>query len=199
MARNRYRDAIMTGKKTIFFDRDGTLIIDKVYLNDPEQIVYLPGAFEALRQLRDAGYQFVIVTNQSGVPRGLVTIENLNEIHRRIADEFTRHGISFAGFYYAPFSVESNHPMRKPNPGMLLAAAADHDIDLEKSWIVGDRMTDAEAGRRVGCRSILLEGVEKAEGSGFEPPTAVASDLLMMAELILAADGESPGQRSASR
>ena len=83
--------------KTIFFDRDGTLIIDRIYLNDPEQITYLDGVFEALQLLRDHGYQFVIVTNQSGVPRGLVTIENLNEIHRRITTQFANHGVNFAG------------------------------------------------------------------------------------------------------
>ena len=100
--------------KTVFFDRDGTLIIDKVYLNDPDAIEYLPGAFEALRRIRDAGFQMIIVTNQSGIARGLVTLKNLDEIHRRIGDEFARHGVFFKGFYYATYSVESNHFMRKP-------------------------------------------------------------------------------------
>src|SRR4051794_25590111 len=92
-----------TLKKTVFFDRDGTLIIDRVYLNDPDQITYLPGVFEALAKLRDAGYQFVIVTNQSGVARGIVSLENLAEIHRRISVEFKKHSIEFAGIYSAPY------------------------------------------------------------------------------------------------
>ena len=165
-------------KKAIFLDRDGTLIIDKIYLNDPDAIDYLPGAFEALRGFRDAGYQLVIVTNQSGVARGLVSIKNLNEVHRRIGEEFARHGVFFAGFYYAPFSVESNHFMRKPNPGMLLAAAQDHQLDLTRSWMIGDRVTDVEAGHRAGCRSILIEGTVSKESFITAPPAAVVSDLI---------------------
>ncbi len=175
-------------RKAIFFDRDGTLIIDKVYLNDPEQIVYLPGVFEALARLRDAGYAFVIVTNQSGVARGIVSLENLHEIHRRIVAEFERHGIRFEGIYYAPYSVESNHIMRKPNPGMLTSAAEELGLDLKQSWIVGDRMTDAEAGLRAGCRSVLIEGVEDLSNLPFAPPTVVAKDLKEVADGILAAD-----------
>ena len=171
-------------KKTVFFDRDGTLIIDKVYLNDPEQIIYLPGVFEALGQLRDAGFQFVIVTNQSGVPRGLVTIENLNEIHRRIEAEFAKHGIHFVGIYYAPHTVESNHELRKPNAGMLLEAARDHHVDLPQSWIVGDRLTDAEAGHRAGCRSIFLEGYEPITPTSTQPTHSV-KDILGAAHAIL--------------
>jgi D-glycero-D-manno-heptose 1,7-bisphosphate phosphatase len=186
-------------KKTIFFDRDGTLIIDKIYLNDPEQIEYLPGAFEALRQLRDAGYQFVVVTNQSGVPRGLVTIENLNEIHRRMTDEFARRGVFFAGFYYAAFSVESNHPMRKPNPGMLLSAADDHSADLSSSWMIGDRISDVEAGHRAGCRSILLHGVESIEAAAAARPACVASGILEAAQFILSTDSKGVPARPVSR
>lgn len=175
-------------KKTVFFDRDGTLIIDKVYLNDPEQITYLPGVFQALGELKVAGFQFVIVTNQSGVARGLVTLENLHEIHRRIAAEFARHDIHFAGFYYAPYSVESNHSMRKPNPGMLLAANEEHHIDLPRSWMIGDRGSDVVAGHRAGCRSILLEGVETAETIAEIKPHFVADSILAAARFIIEND-----------
>lgn len=172
-------------QKAIFFDRDGTLIIDKVYLNNPDQIEYLPGVFEALRQFRDAGYKLVVVTNQSGVARGLVTIENLDEIHRRISDQFARHGVFFCGFYYAPFSVESNHFMRKPNPGMLITAANDHGLDLSQSWMIGDRITDVEAGHSAGCRSVLLEGIENAETIARVRPNLVVDGLLPAARGIL--------------
>ena len=179
-------------RKAIFFDRDGTLIIDKVYLNDPEQIEYLPGVEDALTKLRDAGYTFVIVTNQSGVPRGLVTIENLDEIHRRIVKKFAAVNISFAGIYYAAHSVESNHYLRKPNPGMLQTAAEDLGLDLEQSWIVGDRMSDAEAGTRAGCRSVLIEGIDTPESTGFRAPTLTVKDLGSMAAGILAAGPAQP-------
>jgi D-glycero-D-manno-heptose 1,7-bisphosphate phosphatase len=174
-------------KKTIFFDRDGTLIIDKVYLNDPDQIEYLPGVFEALRLLRDNGYQFIVVTNQSGIARRLVTIENLDETHRRISGEFAKFGVHFAGFYYAPYSVESNHPIRKPHPGMLLRGARDHNVDLAKSWMIGDRISDVVAGARAGCRTILLAGTEAVATNSKteERPTLVTDGLLRAAHEIL--------------
>lgn len=146
-------------KKAVFFDRDGTLIIDKIYLNDPDQIEYLPGVFTALRDLRDAGFVFFVVTNQSGVPRGHVTLKNLEEIHRRIRFAFAERGVDFLNFYSAPFPTDSNHLHRKPNPGMLLQAAQEYHIDLQRSWMIGDRMTDVEAGHRAGARSILLTPV----------------------------------------
>jgi D-glycero-D-manno-heptose 1,7-bisphosphate phosphatase len=174
-------------KKTIFFDRDGTLIIDKVYLNDPDQIEYLPGVFEALRLLRDAGFQFVVVTNQSGIARRLVTMENLDETHRRIRAEFSRHGVDFAGFYYAPYSVESNHPIRKPHPGMLLRGALDHAADLSRSWMIGDRLSDVIAGSRAGCQTVLLAGTEALDPAlGAEAqPTVLANGLLEATHEIL--------------
>lgn len=174
-------------KKTVFLDRDGTLIIDKVYLNDPDQIEYLPDVFEALVLLRDAGFQFIIVTNQSGVPRGLVTIENLDETHRRIRTEFGRHGVEFVGVYYAPYSVESEHPMRKPKPGMLLQGAKEHRADLAKSWMIGDRVSDVIAGARAGCKTVLLVGTEAvAENAPDDArPTVAVDGLLAAAKEIL--------------
>lgn len=176
-------------KKTIFFDRDGTLIIDRVYLNDPDQITYLPGVFEALKELQAADYQFVVVTNQSGVARGIVSLENLAEIHRRIAAAFEEHGIRFAKFYSAPYSVESNHHWRKPNPGMLEAAHEElGGVDFARSWMVGDRMSDVEAGHRAGCRTVLLAGVETPSDSTFKAPTIFAPDLLTAASEMLKID-----------
>ncbi len=172
-------------KKAIFFDRDGTLIIDRVYLNDVNQIEYLPGVFSALKSLQDAGFIFVVVTNQSGVARGIVDLKNLELIHQKITADFEKNQIHFAGFYFAPHSVESNHRTRKPNPGMLEDAAHEHGIDLKQSWMVGDRMTDVEAGHRAGTRTILLPGVDHPEKSQFEKPTAFVPDLLAVAEFIL--------------
>lgn len=184
-------------KKTVFLDRDGTIIIDRVYLNDPDQITYLPGVFEALRELQAAGYQFVIVTNQSGVARGIVSLENLEEIHRRIAVAFAEHGIKFAKFYSAPYSVESNHHWRKPNPGMLEAAHADlGGVDFAHSWMVGDRMSDVEAGRRAGCKTVLLAGVETPADSSFAAPTIFAPDLLTATSEMLKIDRANLGVSS---
>lgn len=147
-------------KKAVFLDRDGTLIVDKVYLNDPDQIEYLPGVFEGMRIMRDLGYIFLVATNQSGIPKGIVKLENLHEIHRRIQNEFKRHEIQIAGFYFAPHATDSGHPDRKPSPGMLLAGARDHDVDLKKSWMIGDRLTDIQAGENAGTRTALIGMIE---------------------------------------
>lgn len=178
-------------RKAIFFDRDGTLIIDKVYLNDVEQIEYLPGVFTALKRLQDAGFVFIVVTNQSGIARGIVDPKNLELIHQKIQSDFNKNEINFAGFYFAPFSVESNHHNRKPNPGMLEIASQEHNIDLSQSWMVGDRMTDVEAGHRAGTRTVLLSGVDHPEKSQFEKPFAFVPDILTVSKVIL----EAPARR----
>jgi D-glycero-D-manno-heptose 1,7-bisphosphate phosphatase len=170
--------------KSIFLDRDGTIIVDKIYLNDPDQIEYLPECFEGLKLMRDMGYKIFVVTNQSGMPRGKVSIENLDEIHRRIAFECSKHGVSIERFYYAPFMTDSNHFSRKPNVGMLMYAHWDYGVDFRNSWIVGDRMTDVEAGHRAGARGILLEGQEDPKDFNFEKPDYIAKTLLDAARFI---------------
>ena len=142
-------------RKVVFFDRDGTLIIDKIYLNDPDAIEYLPGVFTGMKRLQEAGYEFIVVTNQSGIPRGLVDPANLEEIHRRIGVAMAEQGIEILHFYHAPHLVESNHPLRKPNSGMLDAGVEAYNIDRAQSWMVGDRMTDVEAGRRAQMRGVF--------------------------------------------
>ncbi len=175
-------------KKVVFFDRDGTLIVDKIYLNDPEQIEYLPGVFQGLRLLRDQGFEFIVVTNQSGVPRGLVDVKNLHQIHKNIREDCARAGIDILSFYYAPFMVNSGHPMRKPGPGMLEAGVRDHNVDRTVSWMVGDRMTDVEAGHRAHMKSVFLHGTEDPAESSFDDAEYYAQDFLELSRYICAQD-----------
>jgi histidinol-phosphate phosphatase family protein len=170
--------------KSIFLDRDGTIIEDKIYLNDPKQIVYLPHCFEGMRLMRDMGYKIFVVTNQSGMPRGKVQIEKLDEIHRLISHECAKHGVHIDKYYYAPYMTDSNHFSRKPNSGMLQYAHWDFGVDFKKSWIIGDRMTDVEAGHRVGTRSILLKGLENPQDFPFAAPEYIADNLLDAAIFI---------------
>ena len=142
--------------KLILLDRDGTIIENKHYLNDPNNIVYLPDVESALVKLSDHGFQFAVVTNQSGIPRGHIQVENMHEIHRRISKHFNAIGVEFKKYYYSPHLPESNHPTRKPNPGMLEAALNDLNAEAEKSWMIGDKMIDVEAGHRAGTRSALI-------------------------------------------
>ncbi|MCB0390485.1 MAG: HAD family hydrolase [Bdellovibrionales bacterium] len=172
-------------KKVVFFDRDDTLIVDRLYLNDPDDITYLPHALEGLKRLRDYDYDFVIVTNQSGIARGLVDPRNLREIHRRIRNEYNRIGVDILDFLYAPYLPVTDHFLRKPHPGMLLEAAHNYNIDLKKSWMVGDRMTDVEAGHRAGTRSILLGDKEPPENSPYDPPEFHAKNLFEVCDFII--------------
>ena len=176
----------MSERAAVILDRDGTLIVDRIYLNDPDKIEYLPGVFEALRLLRDHGYIFHVATNQSGVPRGLVDVRNLEEIHRRIQDRFSLEGVDILSFHSAPYMTDSNHFFRKPNPGMLLEAARLYSLDLNNSWMVGDRMTDVEAGHRAGCRSVLLGQTESPDMyPEFQPPEIHTPDLLRAARQMI--------------
>lgn len=154
----------MTTHKAVFLDRDQTLIEDPGYINHPSQVRLLPGVAQALIQMRKTGYLLVVVSNQSGVARGLVTEEALEQIHHRLKKLLADEGAYLDAIYYCPFHPEGVIPkyrcesdLRKPNPGMLLQAARDLSIDLSQSWMIGDSYRDIEAGVRAGCRTILIE------------------------------------------
>ena len=151
--------------RAIFLDRDDTLIADPGYINDPDQVELLPGVGEALVDLRRLGYKLVVVSNQSAVARGIVTEEKLEDIHQRLKTLLASKKAYLDKIYYCPFFAEGaiekyrvDSDMRKPRPGMLLKAADELDIDLANSWMIGDSLHDVEAGRRAGCRTILVDG-----------------------------------------
>jgi D,D-heptose 1,7-bisphosphate phosphatase len=175
-------------RPAVFLDRDGTLIEDVPYLADPSGIRFLPGAAEALVRLRRAGFARVLVTNQSGIGRGFFTEDRLREIHAELEGRLAGVGASLDGIYYCPSAPsEEDCPDRKPAPGMLLRGAVELGIDLDASWMVGDKMSDAMAGLNAGCRSILLqadEGVAASDGPG----TAAAGRFLVAADLAAAVD-----------
>lgn len=155
----------------IFLDRDGTLINDPGYLNHPDQVQLLEGAAEALRELRGLGYKTVVVSNQSGVARGIVTEEMLGKIHERLRELLAAKGATLDKVYYCPYHPDGvveqyrkDSDLRKPKPGMLLAAARDMEIDLAKSWMIGDAERDIEAGRSAGCRTILVSAARSEYG-----------------------------------
>lgn len=185
-------------RPAVFVDRDKTLIEDPGYVSDPAQVKLLPGVAEAIATLRGAGYPVVVVTNQSGVARGLITEEQLAAVHQRLQELLQKHGTGVDAIYYCPYLdgpeavVESYcraSSLRKPQPGMLLAAARDLILDLKASWMVGDSWKDIEAGRAAGCRTICLESTASAEVVADHQ----ATDLLAAARLILAKDDAAAG------
>jgi len=150
--------------KAIFLDRDDTLIEDPGYLSDPDQVRLLDGVPKALIDLRAMGYKLVVVTNQSAVARGIITEQKLAEIHQRLEQLLAASGARLDRIYYCPYHPDGSIPkyrresdQRKPNPGMLLRAADEMDIDLQQSWMIGNSPRDIEAGLRAGCMTILLD------------------------------------------
>ncbi|MBD2777160.1 HAD family hydrolase [Iningainema sp. BLCCT55] len=180
--------------RAVFLDKDGTLIENVPYNVDIQHIKLTQGAIEGLRLLEKAGYKLIVITNQSGVARGyfpesaLLAVEN--HLRQVLADE----GISLTDFYYCP-----HHPKgimaelaitcdcRKPAPGMLLRAACQHNIDLENSWFIGDILNDVEAGRRAGCKTILIDNGNETEWqlSALRTPDYTVSDLAAAAQAII--------------
>jgi D,D-heptose 1,7-bisphosphate phosphatase len=179
-------------RPTVFLDRDGTLIEHVHYLSDPALVRLLPGAAEALRRLRQAGFARVLVTNQSAIGRGMLTVDRLEGIHAELERQLAASGATLDGIYYCPAAPTGDDrttvecPDRKPGPGMLLSAAAEMGLDLAASWMVGDLISDVLAGLNAGCRSIL---VQSGQTTPSEVATAVAAGrALVAADLAAAAD-----------
>ncbi len=148
--------------KAIFLDRDGVLIEDPGYLSHPDQVKLLDGVGQALIELKAMGYKLIVVTNQSGVARGIITEKVLDEIHDRLEQLLADESAFLDRIYYCPYHPDAavakyrkESDARKPNPGMLLTASEQMDIDLGRSWIIGNSDCDIEAGQRAGCKTIL--------------------------------------------
>jgi len=131
------------------------MIVDVGYPRDPALVTPTPGAIEALRELQ-ATWKLVIVTNQSGIARGLITEAEANAVHARVVELFAEGGVHFTGAYRCPHAVDAGCRCRKPAPGMLLDAAAEHGLDLASSAMVGDRESDLDAGRNAGARTVVM-------------------------------------------
>jgi D-glycero-D-manno-heptose 1,7-bisphosphate phosphatase len=151
----------MTGapRRALFVDRDGTLITDAGYPRDPALVELLPGAADALREL-SGSFALVIVSNQSGIARGLVSEAEARAVHDRVIDRFAR-------AYYCPHAPGDGCPCRKPAPGLLVDAARELGLDLASSIMLGDKPSDVAAGRAAGCRHTIRFGpdADGADGS----------------------------------
>jgi len=145
--------------KAAFLDRDGTInrMLEDDYVKTWEELELLPGAAEAIRALNAKGYLVILVTNQRGIGKGVMTEEDLEQIHRRMRHELAAAGAQIDDIFYCPHNIEDECPCRKPKPGLLLEAQAKWDIDLDRSVLIGDMESDMEVGRAVGCATIKVE------------------------------------------
>jgi D-glycero-D-manno-heptose 1,7-bisphosphate phosphatase len=166
----------MSGAPAVFFDRDGTLMEEVHYCADPAQVRVYPGVPEALRKLKQAGFRVIVISNQSGIGRGLITPAQ----HQAVQAEFLRQvgeGLIDAS-YFCPDPPGVPSACRKPDPGMVLEAARDFSLDLARSYFVGDKALDIECGRRAGARTILVRtgyGAEQTCAADFTADDAAAA------------------------
>lgn len=149
--------------KAVFLDRDGTLIREKDYLRDPEGVELLPGVPEGLALLRRHGYSLVVATNQSGVGRGLYSLDDMHAVNARLQALLAGKGIELDAVYYCPHAPDEHCRCRKPAPGMLERAARELGISFESSFVIGDKEADVLLGRHAGMPSILVRSGYGAE------------------------------------
>jgi len=177
-------------RRAVFLDRDGTLNVEKEYLHRAEDWEWIPGAMEAIRLLNQAGFVVIVTTNQSGVARGYYNEQAVRDLHATIDRWLAAEGARVDGYYYCPhhpqFGVVRDCDCRKPAPGLLLAAAREHDIDLARSYVVGDKASDVGAARAVGAASILVAtGYGKEERAKVDASVPFVADVLTAVQRIL--------------
>ena len=143
--------------RVVFLDRDGVICENRPdYVKSWAEFSFLPGVFDALAALKQAGYRTIVVTNQSAIGRGHMTLADLHHIHSRMLEIIRQHGGDVAQVFHCPHRPDEACRCRKPKPGMLLNAARALEIDLSRSFMVGDASTDILAGQSVGCRCFLV-------------------------------------------
>lgn len=157
-------------RAAVYLDRDGTIIEHVHYLDDPADVQLCTGCADAIRLFRDLGLACIVVTNQSAIERGRLTVERLEAIHDEMNRQLAAEGVGVDAIYFCPRAPGTEgdrttveHPDRKPGPGMLLRAAEEHDLDVTRSFMVGDMMSDVLAGHNAGCRASILIGDEADE------------------------------------
>lgn len=183
--------------RAVFIDKDGTLIPDVAHNVDPDLIKLYPFAARGLRMLQQRGYALFIVSNQSGIAHGIFEEHELKPVEQRIDALLAREQVRLDGYYFcphhpdgsvAPYATECD--CRKPQPGLICRAAAEHELDLSRSWMVGDILNDIESGRRAGCKTVLVSSGNETEW-GLSPlrlPHVITFNLYRAAEAILLAD-----------
>ncbi|MBV8695310.1 MAG: D-glycero-beta-D-manno-heptose 1,7-bisphosphate 7-phosphatase [Chloroflexi bacterium] len=178
--------------RAVFLDRDGTLVHPRHYPSRPEELHLYDGVGPYLRDFQQAGFRLVVITNQAGIARGYFTEADLQRMHEYLINKLAQLTVRLDAIYYCPhhpagviaeLSMHCN--CRKPQPGMLLRAAAELNLDLARSWFIGDILDDVEAGNRAGCHTILVDlGTEQRPQQPLRSPDFVARDTVHALRII---------------
>lgn len=181
-------------EKAVFLDRDGIIIEDTGYVGEIERVKFLPEVSEAIKLLNTNKFIVIVVTNQAGVARGYFSEEDVRKVNNYIRESLVGEGAVISKFYYCPHHIDGiieeyrkDCYCRKPNPGMIEKAVHDYDIDLEKSFLIGDKNSDIETGYSAGCRTIILAGDESTENNG-RTPDYTANNLYEAVKWLLRPD-----------
>ncbi|MCK4239835.1 MAG: D-glycero-beta-D-manno-heptose 1,7-bisphosphate 7-phosphatase [Candidatus Lokiarchaeota archaeon] len=174
-------------KRAIFLDRDGVINIEVEYLSDPKNFEFIEGSVEALRILKQKGFILIIITNQAGIARGYYTKEALNEIHKKMNRLLKEQDVVLDDIFYCPHHPDFTEECecRKPKPGMIFKARDKYNINLKKSYMVGDTLKDIEAGHKAQCFTVLVltgYGIEERNKIGTIQPDFVYKTLLEFAK-----------------
>ncbi len=190
------KELLTDNSSAIFLDRDGTIIEDVGYINNPDDIRFLPKAIEGLRMFSLAGFSLIVISNQSGLARGLITEEQFQAVHNRFVDLLRKSGIELTDCLYCPYykdavvkKYRSDSPERKPAPGMIIRAARGHNISLEKSFMIGDKDDDIRAGQAAGVKTIKIvpKSSKAGKGKSLVNPDFFADNLEEAAKIVLSA------------
>ncbi len=173
------------GSRAVFLDRDGTIAEDVHYCRRPEDFRLLPTVPEAIRLLNDSGFKVVVITNQSGIARGYFTEEILARIHQKMLDELAVHGARIDAIYYCPHHPDDGCGCRKPGTALFHRAACELDVDFSLSYVIGDQPMDVDAGKALGCRTVLVTTGPGTTNKPSVPPDYVADSLIQAARWVV--------------
>jgi len=176
------------GKKAIFLDRDGTIIVEKDYLSRPEDVFVFPEAAKALRRMMDSGFLLFMVSNQSGVGRGYFTMKDVDAVNARLSDLLATSGVKFEKIYIAPEAPDQPSHGRKPSPQFLLDARDEFGLELGDSYMIGDKLIDLQSGWNAGVKKSILVRTgygKQMEATGKAGASIVVDDLPAAADWIL--------------
>ena len=173
-------------KRFVVLDRDGTIIADRHYLSDPRQVELLPRAARGLRHLYEMGFGLLVITNQSGIRRGFFDETHLDLIHQRMKDLLEAEGIYLDGIYFCPHVPEDNCSCRKPRSGLLERAVQDMDFEPRKCFVIGDKASDIELGKRVNATTFLVRtgDGEQVAMQNLSDPDYIVDDLWEASQII---------------
>jgi len=177
--------------KAVFVDRDGTINVDGPYLSDPNKFQMYPCVGDGVKKLKEHGFKVIVITNQSGIARGYLTEKDLEKIHEKMKKEFQKHHTTIDDIYYCPHHPDDHCECRKPNIKLFQQAIQEHHINIKKSYVIGDKMKDVEAGKKIGVKTILVpvtgtDEERKIQGQKKEDkPDYVAPNFFNAVEWIL--------------